>query len=128
MPYIYPGAPQLQRKIKAGNGDCVALVRAYGPLKNRPSSSWRQGAAVLNNSSIVPGTAIATFVRGRYPNRPAGNHAAFFLRPGPGGFWVIDQWKSKKLIEARFIESKGKLADGGYRSPSDNADAFSIIE
>lgn len=128
MANIYPGAALLQRKPKVGNGDCVALVRTFGPLKSRPTSTWREGEKVLNNSMIKPGTAIATFVHGRYPNRPTGNHAAFYLRPGPGGFWIIDQWKKTKWIESRFIESKGKYKDGSYRDPSDNAEAFSVIE
>lgn len=40
----------------------------------------------------------------------------------------IDQWKAKDKIRARFIAPKGRFKDGRYRNPSDNADAFSIIE
>lgn len=128
MPNIFPGAPQLQMKPKVGNGDCVTLLRTYGPLKSRPTSTWHEGAKVLGNSTIEPGTAIATFVHGRYPNKPTGNHAAFYLRPGPGGFWVIDQYKRAKKIQSRFIESRGRFKDGTYPFASDNADAFSVIE
>jgi hypothetical protein len=128
VPYVYPEAATLQRKPKVGDGDCVALVREYTRLKTRPARSWKQGAPVLNNKAIKPGTAIATFVKGRYPGRPQGNHAAFYLRPGPDGFWVIDQWKRKKRIESRYIKSEGVRADGSYPDASDNADAFSVIE
>jgi hypothetical protein len=38
----------------------------------------KEGAAVLENKEILPGTAIATFVNGRYPNLRSGNHAVFF--------------------------------------------------
>ncbi len=79
---------------------------------------------------MIAGTAIATFENGRYPNRPRGNHAAFFLRHGPNGFWVIDQWRGdgKPLITARYLQSRGTTRDGAYSRPSDNAVAFSVIE
>jgi len=128
MPNVYSGAAQLQMTDKVGNGDCVALLRTYGPLKNRPTGSWREGAKVLGNDQLKPGTAIATFVHGRYPNRPTGNHAAFYLRQGPGGFWIIDQFKTAKKIQSRFIKSEGQFKDGKYIRASDNADAFSVIE
>jgi hypothetical protein len=132
MPIIYPDAPRLERHPKVGNKDCVALVKEFTILKNVSTSRWREGEPVLDNRHIAAGTVIATFVRGRYPNRSAGNHAAFYLRPGPGGFWVIDQWKSdrdKPNITARWIPSRGaKKRDGTYPLASDNAQAFSIVE
>lgn len=45
----------------------------------------------MGNKSLSPGTAIATFVNGRYPNRPHGNHAAFYLGQDAGGIYVVDQ-------------------------------------
>lgn len=63
-----------------------------------------------------------------YPNKISGNHAAFFLRHGPNGIWVIDQYKGKKHIASRFLPSMGKNKDGSYLDPSNNADAFSVIE
>lgn len=128
MPHVYAEAGTLQRAPKIGNGDCVALVRGIGPLTTRPTFSWREGEKVLGNASIRPGTAIATFVRGRYPNKATGNHAAFFLRQGINGTWVIDQYKGKKRIESRFLPAQGKNKDGSYHDPSNNADAFSVIE
>ena len=77
MPFISPIANTLGGTPKVGNGDCVALVEFYA---NVPAhSAWKQGERVLDNANIRPGTAIATFVNGRYPNKPTGNHAAFFL-------------------------------------------------
>ncbi|NYE62548.1 hypothetical protein FHW58_003767 [Duganella sp. 1224] len=136
MPYIYPQAATLERQPKVGTGDCVELVRYYADVPDH--RIWTAGARVLDNKNVAPGTAIATFVHGRYPNNDKGNHAAFFLRHGaPGdGFWVIDQWKDgngrgkKPRISARYIKSLHmKLRpDGSFPRASDNADAFYVIE
>lgn len=126
MAYIYSEVEALNKKPKVGDGDCVALVRHY---TNMPSHhSWKEGEAVLGNTRIRTGTAIATFINGKYPNQNHGNHAAFFLRHGNGGFWVIDQYKRVGTIVKRFIRARGKKADGNYWYPSDNALAFSVIE
>lgn len=48
---------------------------------------------------MKPGTAIATFENGKYPNRPTGNHAAIVIGPGvkdgKEGYWVLDQSRGK---------------------------------
>jgi hypothetical protein len=56
--------------------------------------------------------------------------AAFFVRQGVNGIYIIDQWRSKDKVEIgqRFIKSKGKSEDGNFKDPSNNADAFSVIE
>lgn len=136
MRYVYAMAGSLERKQKVGDGDCVALVRFYARAPNH--RMWKAGERVLDLKGLQPGTAIATFVNGRYLSKNTGNHAAFFLRHGaPGtGFWVIDQWKTrpgngtKPLISSRFIAAKHKkqLADGSWPEASDNADAFNVIE
>lgn len=92
-------------------------------LKTRFSSS-------LENR-LKPGTAIATFENGRYPNRAHGNHVAFYLGQAPNGIYVMDQWNDpgrKARISRRYIRAKGKNKSGKYIKPSDNADAFSVIE
>jgi len=128
MPFIYTRVDSLQLHEKVGTKQCVALIQAFTGAGN--TSSWRQGARVLDNKDILKGTAIATFVRGIYPNHAHGNHAAFFLRHGPKGFWVMDQWADpiKELVSSRFIPTRGKSKDGTFVRPSDNADAYSIIE
>ncbi|WP_342117854.1 BPSL0067 family protein [Pseudoduganella sp. OTU4001] len=128
MAYVYSEATKLAGKKVVGNGHCVELVKKY--VNVGTTVGWREGAAVVGNSTLKEGTAIATFVHGRYLSRPHGNHAAFFVREALGGIYVIDQWKSKDKIEVgqRFIKSKGKNADGSYKDPSNNADAFSVIE
>lgn len=135
MPFIYPSPHTLIGTPKVGTTDCVALVQFYAGLPDH--RLWKAGTQVLDNPKIQPGTAIATFVNGRYPSNDTGNHAAFFLRhDAPGvGFWVVDQWKdkegqrvrpvSRRLISARRLKQN---ADGTWPYASDNADAFSVIE
>jgi hypothetical protein len=85
-------------KEQVGNGQCVTLVKQ---LTGAPASSlWKQGENVLSlldtGERIPPGTAIATFINGRYPNYRTGNHAAIFVRSTPNGIVVFDQWTKMK--------------------------------
>ncbi|MET3132214.1 hypothetical protein AAKU55_002484 [Oxalobacteraceae bacterium GrIS 1.11] len=132
MPIIYTEAAGLEHHVKVGpTHSCVDLVKEFTALRHHSTGAWREGAKVLDNRNMIAGTAIATFVRGRYPNQAHNNHAAFFLRHGPNGFWVIDQWaedRYKPRVSARYISSFGRNRDGTYPRASDNADAFSIIE
>ncbi|WP_082219545.1 BPSL0067 family protein [Massilia sp. NR 4-1] len=96
MPYIAKKNFTEQAQV-FGNGQCVALVRE---LTGAPASStWREGDKLVDlleiNVPIAPGTAIATFFDGRYPNWPHGNHAAIFLRWVSNGIEVFHQWKGK---------------------------------
>jgi hypothetical protein len=50
----------------------------------------------MGDLTIQKGTAIATFVNGKYPNNSHDNHAAFYISQDAGGIWVVDQWKSQK--------------------------------
>lgn len=128
MSYVYRNVSGLVGEKIVGGGQCVELVREYTDAGATPG--WREGEIVVGNDLLAKGTAIATFVKGRYPNRPHGNHAAFFIRQGINGIYVVDQWRSKDKVEIgeRFIKSKGKNADGSFKDPSNNADAFSVIE
>ena len=85
----------------------------------------------MRNASIAKGTAIATFVNGRYPNLPHGNHAALYISQDAGGIWVMDQWKgdpNKPKVSKRYLRTKGKWKNGTFVDPSNNADAFSVID
>jgi hypothetical protein len=129
MAYVYPEANNLEKQEKVGTFQCVALVQHF--TNAPPTSAWREGERVMGNNSISPGTAIATFENGRYPNRSHGNHAAFYLGQNSNGIYVMDQWKDmvkKPKISKRFIRAKGKSKSGKYIEPSDNADAYSVIE
>ncbi|WP_342115560.1 BPSL0067 family protein [Pseudoduganella sp. OTU4001] len=129
MAYVYSQAQSLDNTEKVGSFQCVALVQhfASAPI----TSAWREGVRVMGNKNLTPGTAIATFENGRYPNRPHGNHAAFYLSQVANGIYVVDQWADmvkKPKISKRFIRAKGKSKTGKYMAPSNNADAYSVIE
>lgn len=127
MRYIYSNAEKLEAKPLAGTGSCVSLVQVYAAAPQ--TSQWKEGIKVVENiNDIVKGTAIATFVDGRYPNKSTGNHAAFFISGDERGIVVVDQWKSKAAIGKRLLKRLGKDANGNYLNPSNNADAFSVIE
>lgn len=128
MSYHYADARSLDGKPKIGDAECVTLIRHY---TNAPATRlWRQGTKVLGNKAILPGTAIANFENGRWPGRSKGNHSAFYLGQVSDGIYVVDQWPSpeKKNISIRFIGKKGRHQDGTYANPTDNADAFWVIE
>jgi hypothetical protein len=42
-----------------------------------------------HSNGLARGTAIATFVNGRYPSWPTGNRAAIFLAYAWKSFWVL---------------------------------------
>lgn len=128
MPYVYSKVTELEGLAKVGTLQCVALVQHYANVPH--TSLWRAGADVFNNLTLAPGTAIATFVDGRYPNLPHGNHAAFFLKHGANGFWIMDQWADarKKTISSRPIFRMAKQKNGAWPHASNNANAFSVIE
>lgn len=128
MSYVYRDVENLVGEKLVGSGQCVELVKKFTDAG--ATSGWREGDIAVGNGLLAKGTAIATFVKGRYPNRPHGNHAAFFIRQGINGIHMVDQWVSKDKVEIgeRFIKSKGKNKDGSFKDPSNNADAFSVIE
>lgn len=133
MPYVYKEVTALQGHAPVGNGDCVALAKDLTPgLKGFPTSAWRAGAAVTGSTNLARGTAIATFERGRYPNKTTGNHAAFFLAYGGKGIWVMDQWKNDPInkpgVSRRYIPLGLTKKDGSIREPSNAAQAFYVIE
>lgn len=132
MPYVYHGVRNLEAQPHIDGGDCVALVKALTPgLKGLATSAWRQGKRVVDTTGLLPGTAIATFENGRYPNRPTGNHAAFFVAYAGKAIWIMDQWKGdprKPKISMRVISPGLKNKDGTFRRPSDAADNFYVIE
>jgi hypothetical protein len=133
MPFVYKEVRQLAGKALVGTGDCVELVKALAPgLKGIPTIAWRPGEHVVDVAHrLAPGTAIATFKDGHYPHGHTGQHAAFFVSSAGAGIWVMDQWKNdprKPVVSLRHIERKGKYPDGTWKDPSNNAEAFSVIE
>jgi hypothetical protein len=128
MPYVYAKVRTLEKQAKVGDSECVALIRKYTPAP--ATFFWRKGDAVMGDRNLKPGTAIATFVKDKWTSKSRGNHAAFYLGQAANGMYIMDQWNrsDKKVISSRFIYRLGKNKDGSYLRPSDNADAFSVIE
>lgn len=129
MPYVYPNARQLEGTDKVGSKQCVALVQVYAgaPL----TAGWREGRQVIGDASIAVGTAIATFVGGRYESRRTGNHAGLYLGQDRDGLWIMDQWADdnrKPRVSRRYLRRRGTSSGGGYRDPSNNADAYAVID
>ncbi len=76
-----------------GSGQCVALLQAADSSVGL-TATWTKGAAVQGNTSLQPGTAIATFgSNGTYTNSLDGSsHAAIYLGQNASGIQVQDQW------------------------------------
>lgn len=82
-----------------GSQECVGLVQGELPEIGR-TKNWREGAKITqdNPPDLQPGTVIATFVNGQYPQSGTDRHAAVFNgyhRDGNGnidGIEVVDQW------------------------------------
>lgn len=128
MTYIYSKAEDLQDQPMVGTHQCVALVQKYA--RAPATLAWRQGDDVLDNRRIKIGTAIATFANGKYPNQRHGNHAGLYMGQAIGGIYIMDQWAGKEggTITKRYIKSLGRDKNGNFIRPSNNADAFSVIE
>jgi hypothetical protein len=108
-------------------GQCAALVQHYTRVGR--TNGWKEGEAVKGCTTIKRGTAIATFVDGIYENEAHGNHAALYISQDSKGIKVVEQWTTLKKPQIRDIPFLGKKADGtGWENPSNNGDAFSIIE
>lgn len=126
MPYIYERAESLEKLPAVGTRQCVALIKNY--TKAPPSSLWKAGGTVKGNLLLKKGTAIATFVNGKYPNHGTGNHAAFYIGQDAAGIIVVDQWSASGTIRKRRLPFLGKDKNGNFITPSNNGDAFSVVE
>lgn len=109
MPYIYSNIDDLDGRVKVGSKQCVALLQHYAKLHQ--TALWKEGKSVVGDISIIKGTAIATFVNGKYPNLSSGNHAAFYISQDVGGIWIMDQWADDgKKKKSRLITSEEKAS------------------
>ncbi len=93
--------PDRFKGLVVGDGHCVSLIKrcTQAPITSR----WRPGDAVIG-SKVEPGTVIATFKNGRYPN-VTGHHAAIFIEQDDRGIWVWDQWVGKP-VHKRLIRKR----------------------
>ena len=100
-----------------GNGECVDLVKL---CSNAPLTRyWKPGKKVFGND-IPPGTAIATFRRGKYPNK-SGYHAAIYSHQDKNGIYAWDQWHGQP-VHLRYIKAKQSHKEAG-----NNASKYRII-
>src|SRR5208283_3766695 len=76
-----------------GSGQCAVLVEAADPSVGL-TATWVQGASVQGNTSLAPGTIIATFgPNGTYTGLQDGSaHAAVYLGQNDQDIQVMDQW------------------------------------
>lgn len=130
---VYEGLlPTPEQKIvmeairnEKGRAECVQLIKA---LMHAPRTAmWKEGRKLEANwSSVQPGTAIATFKKGRYPQhgKAHGNrHAAIFLRASEAGIYVFDQFAGVSHAAERFIPWHHPRD----KSASNNAMAYSTV-
>jgi hypothetical protein len=106
-----------------GNSECVEFIRQT--LSAPATRFWNEGDKIKKGDlTPVPGTAIATFVNGKYPqDGSSGMHAAIYLGQNANGVEVLDQWRSQGEVRKRTI--KWKPTSGGL---SNDGNAFSVIE
>jgi hypothetical protein len=109
----------------AGHAECVEFI--HQTLKAPPTKLWREGKKVTQDDpSIAPGTAIATFVDGSYPQEGStGKHAAIYVGQDASGVQVLDQWTSQGEVRQRTIYWKPHQPHPGL---SNDGNAFSEIE
>jgi hypothetical protein len=121
MPYIATNPEHFVGR-KVGTGQCVAYVQTAAHAPN--TGSWRAGIKVMGSPPgvIAKGTVIATMVDGQYPNHAHGNHAAIYLDHDVYGIRVLDQWVGQP-VHYRTIHPHG-----GHGDPSNDADAFYVVE
>lgn len=130
---VYDGVlPTEQEKIvmpavkdERGRAECVQLLKS---LMDAPRTLfWKEGRKLKAGwDSIRPGTAIATFKKGRYPQKGKANgnkHAAIFLRASEAGIYVFDQFAGQMDVEERFIPWHHPRD----KRPSNNAAAYSTV-
>jgi len=106
---------------------CAWLVRAL--LEAPPASTWFAGEQLTpdNIDDLPLGTAIATFVNGKYPNANTGQHAAFFMGKTKEGFKILEQYQGLKQIKVREVMWNPNPNNPLSRSLSNQAKAYSVV-
>ncbi len=107
----------------ADHAECVEFIRQT--LSAPATRFWKEGRKITKGDlTPLSGTAIATFVDGKYPQEGnTGKHAAIYLGQDKDGIQVLDQWKKQGHVEKRTIPWK-PLSPGA----SNDGSKFSIIE
>jgi hypothetical protein len=135
---IYSGdVEQLEGHEPFSDGECVALVQAVTSVGL--TAGWRPGPRVVDLSYLNPGTVIANFLDGRFPNRRR-YHAAMFMEFGPRGMSsgrpstikVMDQFTGRhprNMVKSRDIYARGDKTykQGNPYADCDNADQYYVV-
>jgi hypothetical protein len=126
MPYIAKNLNSYnERDMKVvGTGHCVPFVQEATGAPH--SGNWNRGKQVKGNTTILKGTAIATFnAEGKYTNSLDGtSHAAVYIEQSSIGIHVWDQWL-KQPVHMRWIRFQ-KGVPGV--NPVNDGDAFYVVE
>lgn len=110
-----------------GNTECVEFIKQT--LDAPATTAWRQGQRIIRLPPHAPdpvarGTAIGTFVNGRYPQTGnSGMHAAIYLGQDAQGIHVLDQWRAQGRVLPRTIPWQPRRP-----GLSNDGTAFSVIE
>jgi hypothetical protein len=105
-----------------GNTECVEFIQQT--LSAPPTAAWKEGRKIKPGVLVQAGTAIATFVDGKYPQSGnTGKHAAIYLGQNALGIQVLDQWRKQGSVQPRTIKWKPTSAGS-----SNDGSAFSVIE
>ena len=130
MPYVLSNADAYKGRAFAnskGNTECVELIKQAA---GAPASAlWREGIKIKKlaageQDTVARGTAIATFVQGKYPQTGnTGMHAAIYLGQNADGIIVLDQWRAQGKVLQRTIPWTPRKS-----GLSNDGSAFSVIE
>jgi len=113
MPYLLkPTAGKTLEASYSGNAyispltqktECVAFLQATIPGM-KATNLWTEGKKVEKGDlTILAGTAIATFVDGKYPGPGKDKHGAIYIGQDAVGIIVLDQWAGQGKVLKRTI-------------------------
>ncbi|MDR1423280.1 MAG: BPSL0067 family protein [Azoarcus sp.] len=142
-PYFYVHVESLVHQPYVGDvagnnvGECVSLVKHYIPgLANLRTTTWIKGQDVIetikNGGTFFMGTAIATFIDGRFQsgNGHAGFYAGHVNDPKEGiRIYIVEQYLHPPTggIQKRLLHSTENDEAGHYRGISNIGTKFSVI-
>jgi hypothetical protein len=138
---------QLQNTAPVGEGSCVDLIKTYCPtLSGKTTTTWRPGKRLIDMTpeelaSLMPGTVIATFVDGKFPQHNSGQHAAFYLRRSGMAnnrvteIVIMDQFRiydgsPARLVQSRkiWVREKQQVLPNGQPNYSNDLRFFYVVE
>ncbi len=105
--YICEDAPTYIGK-SIGDGECVDLIKL---CSNAPLTRYWKPGDYAFGQDLPAGTAIATFRKGKYPNK-SGYHAAIYSHQDENGIYAWDQWQGQ-AVHLRYIRARQKNRDAG---------------